>query len=181
MKNVFYHVVTEKPMELNQEIIFDEFNHNKVYERVYKEKELVEKIYLKNDVELNSNIKKALREFALEEVRAIEFPNYPSRLSSLYVSNTFDEALFWYNLFINQGRETFQLVKIEVDGSVFTGDAWNCFEGTINKEENLNLARKYWNNEKNVYSKEPIIETLVNGKIKVIEILKENRELLIRK
>lgn len=175
MVKVFYHVVTEKPMQLNQEIIFDEFNYNKVYERIYKEKELVDKIYLKNDIELNDNIKKALREFALEEVRKKEFPNYPSRLSSLYVSNTFEEALFWYNLFISKGRKTFQLVKIEVDGLVFSGDAWNCFEGTTNKEENLKLARKYWNNEKNIYNKEPIIETLVNGKIKVIEILKENK------
>ena len=39
------------------------------------------------------------------------------------------------------------------------------------KEENVNLARKYWNNKRNIYNKAPIIETLVNGRIKVIEIL----------
>ena len=35
MNKVFYHVVTERPMELGQEIIFDDNHHSGVYERVY--------------------------------------------------------------------------------------------------------------------------------------------------
>ena len=174
MNNFFYHVVTEKPMKLNQKIIFDGINHSKVYERINKEKELVDKIYSKEDIELTDDLRKALREFALEEVRKNEFPNYPSRLSSLYVSKTLKEAEFWYDLFIKKGRKTFQLVKVEVDGKIFTGDAWNCFDGTENIENNLELARRYWNNEKNLTNKEPILETLVSGNIKVVEIIRVN-------
>lgn len=176
-KKIFYHVVTERPMEIGQEIIFDDNHHSGVYERIYKEKEAVVKIYSGKNIELTDDIKKALREFALEEVRINSHPEYPSRLSCLYVSNTLEEAEFWYDMFISQGRPTFQLVKVEVEGSYFTGDAWNCFEGTNDRLKNLELAKKYWNNEPNLKGENPIVETLVDGKIKVIEIIKENKEL----
>lgn len=177
MKNIFYHVVTERPMELNQEIIFDENHHSGVYERVYAFKDEVDKVYANIPVELTDDIKKALREFALEEVRLKEYPEYPSRLSSLYVSRTLEEAEFWYDLFISQGRPTFQIVKLEVDGASFTGDAWNCFEGTIDRNENLRLAKRYWNEEENILKNKPIYETLVCGKIKVIEIERINENI----
>lgn len=175
-KKVFYHVVTERPMYLGQEIIFDENHHSGVFERINKEKELVDKLYSGEKIGLTDDLKKALREYALEEIRLNEFPNYPSRLSCLYVSNTLDEAMFWYNIFIEQGRPTFQIVKVEVNGSYFTGDAWNCFKGTSDKNKNLELARRYWNNEDNLRGEKPIVETLVDGKIKVIEIIKENKK-----
>jgi len=40
----FYHVVTERPMFLGQEIIFDSNHHSGVFERINKEKELVDKL-----------------------------------------------------------------------------------------------------------------------------------------
>lgn len=176
MGKKFYHVVTERPMYLGQVIIFDEDHHSGVYERIYKEKKSVDKLYSGETIELTNDIKKALREFALEEVRIKDFPNYPSRLSCLYVSNTLEEAEFWYNIFIEQGRPTFQIVKVEVDGSYFTGDAWNCFEGTNVIKTNLQLAHNYWENKPNKKDEKPILETLVDGKIKVIEIIKENKK-----
>jgi hypothetical protein len=175
MKKTFYHVVTERPMSLGQEIIFDENNHSGVYERIYKEKEKIDKIYNKEKVEITDDISKALREFALEEIRQKEFSNYPSRLSCLYASNTQEEAEFWYNIFIEQKRPTFQIVKLEVDGPSFTGDAWNCFKGTEDITTNYSLARDYWNNKNNKKGEKPIYETLISGRIKVIEIIKENK------
>ncbi len=176
MKKYFFHVVTERPMELGQVIIFDENHHSGVFERINKEKNNVKNLYLNGSVELTSDLKKALREYALEEVRKNEYPEYPSRLSCLYVSNSLEEAEFWYKCFIEQGRPTFQIVKVEVEGSYFTGDAWNCFNGTSDKEQNIELARKYWKNEKNSRNEKPIIETLVDGKITVVEIVKENKK-----
>ena len=176
MSKKFYHVVTEKPMYLGQEIIFDDNHHSGVYSRVVEEKEIIDRIYNGEIFELTDDIKKALREYALEEVRKEKYPDYPSRLSCLYVSKTLEEAEFWYNLFIEQGRPTFQIVVVEVDGNSFTGDAWNCFAGTSNREENLSLANRYWNNEHNTSGNEPILETIVDGKIKVIEIIKTNEK-----
>ena len=178
MDNIFYHVVTERPMKLGQIIIYDENHHSGVYERVYALKDKVDDIYSNpnkyKDKELDHHTKVALREFALEEVRRKEYPNYPSRLESLYVSKTLEEAEKWFDYF-KKLRPTFQIVKIKVDGSSFTGDACNCFDGTINKEENLRLSKIYWEGKDNKNGDKPIYETIVSGKIEVIEIIKESK------
>ena len=178
MKNVFYHVVTEKPMVLGQEMVFDELRHNFIYKKIDKYRGKVKRVYEKKLKVEDAELKKALREFALEEVREKEFPKYPSRFSSLHVSRTLKEAEVWYDLYRSQGKKTYQIVKIETNGRVFTGDAWNVFDGTASKEENIELARNYWTNGKNSVGEEPVYETLVDGKIKVIEIVKENLRLI---
>ena len=184
MKQIFYHVVTEKPLELGQELIFDDTHHNNVYNRVHKLKDKVNDIYQNpnqyKNINLDHHLKVALRELALEEVRKKNYPKDPSRLASLYVSQTLEEAEKWYKIFIDLKRPTYAIVKVEVDGQIYIGDSWNCFEGTINQENNLKLAKRYWSSKKNQLGKEPIIEVLVNGKIKVIEIVKEvNQKKLI--
>ena len=55
MSKIYYHVVTERPMELNQKIIFDDNHHSGVFERIYKEKDLVDKVYSNYDVELTDD------------------------------------------------------------------------------------------------------------------------------
>jgi len=178
MSKIYYHVVTDKPMEVEQELIFDANHHSGVYNRVFSFKDKVDEIYNNpeayRDIELEHHLKVALRELAMEEVRKEKYPNYPSRLASLYVSNTLDEAEKWYNLFIELGRPTYSIVKVEVDGNVYVGDANNCFDGTIDKNKNLELAEIYWKHKENLEGKEPIVEILASGKIKVIEIVKEN-------
>ena len=175
MGNIYYHVVTNKPMKLNQIIVFDEDHTSGVYDRVYALKTVVDDIYnnpskYKNE-EIDHHTKVALRELALEKVRKEKYPNYPSRLASLYVSKTYEEAKKWFDFFIYVGRPTYQIVKVEVDGSSYTGDACNCFDGTTSEKTNLELAENYWKEKVNKENKEPIFETIVNGKIKVIEIV----------
>jgi hypothetical protein len=177
MSKIYYHVVTERPMKLGQEIIFDNEHHSGVYERVYNLLEKIEDIYSNPDkyknVELDHHTKVALRELAMEEIRKNKYPNYPSRLACLYVSSTLEEAETWYDYFISLDRPTFQIVKVSVDGNVFTGDACNCFDGTIDKNYNLEQAEIYWQVKDNKLGKKPIYETIVDGRIKVIEIIKE--------
>ncbi len=179
MSQFFYHVVTDKPMKVGQELIFDDNHHSGVYDRVYAYKDKVDDIYknpeVYKNIELEHHLKVALRELAMEEVRKEKYPDYPSRLSSLYISNTLSEAEKWYNLFIELGRPTYSIVKVEVDGNIYIGDANNCFDGTIDREKNLELAEKYWKYKENIEGKEPIVEILASGKIKVIEIVKENK------
>ena len=180
MEQVFYHVVTERPMELGQTIIFDENHHSGVYERVYNLLDTVNDIYSNpekyKDVELEHHTKVALRELALEDIRKEYYSNYPSRLASLYVSKTYEEAESWYNYFISIGRPTYQIIKVSIEGNSFTGDACNCFDGTIDKEYNLEQAKIYWEGKDNTKGKKPVYETIVDGTIKVIEILKTNEE-----
>ena len=178
MEKIYYHVVTDRPMELGEEIVFDDNHHSGVYDRVYALKEKVDSIYCNpkdyEKVELDHHLKVALRELALEEVRKEKYSEYPSRLASLYVSNSLEEAEKWYDTFIKLGRKVFSIVKLEIDGNIFVGDAWNCFDGTIDKNKNLELAENYWKYEKNNIGKDPIVEILVDGNIKVIEIIKTN-------
>ena len=42
---VAYHVVTDRPMHVGQQIIFDEEHHSGVYQRVYEKTDIVNDIY----------------------------------------------------------------------------------------------------------------------------------------
>lgn len=181
MNKIYYHVVTNKPMELGQIISYKDENRSGVYQRVYALLDVVNDIYQNpakyENLELDHHLKVALRELALEEVRQKKYPNFPSRLESLYVSEILEEALKWYDLFISWGRPTFQIVKVETDGDSFVGDANNCFDGSIDKNLNLELAEMYWMGLNNKREEEPIVEILINGNIKVLEIIKDNKKI----
>lgn len=114
-----------------------------------------------------------MRELALEKVRKNLYPEYPSRLSCLYVSESLEEAEKWAELFINLNRPTYSIVKLKIIGNMFIGDANNCFEATLYEDENLLLAERYWKNCPNKDGVPPIKEILVSGHIEVIKIIKE--------
>ena len=115
----------------------------------------------------------SLRELALEEVRQQKYPHYPSRMGCLYVSKTLKEAENWGEFFARIGRPTYSIVKLEVEGRVFVGDATKCFRGQLSKAENLRLAEAYWEKEADPDDSQQIPEMLVNGRITVLEIVKE--------
>lgn len=175
MKELFaYHVVTEKPMHIRQHIVFDENHHNSVWKRVNEKVDIVNDIYNNpkkyRNIELEHHISVALRELALEKVRILQYPNYPSRMACLYVSKTLEEADKWFDYFISLGRSTFQIVKLKINGNVFYGDATKCFNGKLTEEENLILAEKYWDNKD--FDETSILEMLVDGDMEVVEIVK---------
>lgn len=172
-----YHVVTDRPMHIGQQILFDETHHSGVYQRVYDKIDIVEDIYaypFKYDEEtLEHHTSVALRELALEEVRKEKYPQYPSRMSCLYVSKTLEEAENWGKFFAEIGRPTYHIVKLEIEGNCFRGDATKCFKGKLYKEENLKLAKAYWEQEVDTTNEQSVCEMLVDGKITVVEIVKE--------
>lgn len=172
-----YHVITDRPVEKGQQIIFDETHHNGVYQRVYERIEIVNDIY-NNPAKYNSGsleypVKVALRELALEETRLKKYPAYPSRMSCLYVSKTLKEAEDWGKYFAEIGRPVYSIAKLEINGNCFVGDATKCFDGGTDRQENLRLAGLYWENKHTSTDNPPICEMLVDGTIKVIEIIKE--------
>lgn len=171
----FYHVVTNKPMYVGQKISFSEDNQSGVYKRVMEKEELVKDIYLHPEnykqEDLEHHTKVALRELAMEEIRQKHYPNYPSRMKSLYVSTDLEDSNMWANSFINKGRVVYQIVKLKTTGNAFTGNAYNCFEGTTNKEHNLKESFKYWDNIIEDESK-VIYETIIDGEIEIVEIIK---------
>ena len=172
-----YHVVTDRPMQVGQQIIFDGTHHSGVYYRVYEKMDIVNEIYANpanyNAETLEHHTSVALRELALEEIRKTKYPMYPSRLGCLYVSETLEEAEKWAYLFAQIGRPTYHIVKLEIEGNCFIGDAAKCFKGQLDRKENLRLAELYWENKTNGEDKPSICEMLVDGHITVIEITKE--------
>ena len=139
-----YHVVTDRPMYVGQQIVFDETHHSGVYQRAYDKIDIVNDIctnpseYDAETLEHHTSV--ALRELALEEVRQKKYPQYPSRMSCLYVSKTFEEAENWGKFFAEIDRP---------------------------------LAELYWKNKVDDTSQQAIYEMLVDGQITVVEIVKE--------
>ena len=172
-----YHVVTDRPMYVGQHIVFDEEHHSGVYQRVYEKLDIVKDIYSnpeKYDEEtLEHHTSVALRELALEEVRQKKYPKYPSRMGCLYVSKTFEEAEKWGVFFAQIGRPTYHIVKLDVEGNDFVGDATKWFKGCLSNEENLKLAEAYWEREADADNQQAVCAMLVDGQITVVEIVKE--------
>ena len=136
-----------------------------------EKKSLVDKFYssIQDVNNLEHHLAVAIRELALEEVREKEFPNLPSRISCLYISNTFEEARQWFNYFKSLGRNVYGIFKVKINGRMFVGDANNCFYPSADKKTNIKLARNYWLNKPNLKNEPPIFECLVDGTIEFIE------------
>ncbi len=117
---------------------------------------------------------RAIRETIVEMVRLQEHPEYPSRLSCLYATKSYDEALKWIEIFDSFNRKVLQIVKLRVVGNSFEGDG-NLLpkEDGSSFSKKMEQARLYWMG--NVNNKLP--ELLINGKIEVIEIIKDFQEM----
>ena len=150
----FYHVISDIPKKVGEHILLDDKHPNGVHKRVYEELERVNDIYANpdkyKDKELPHKVDVALRELALEKVRKEKFPDYPSRMASLYVSKSYEEAERWGDYFAKIGRPTYAIAKIRVTGRIFEGDAYKCFDGCADENDNLKMAERYWQNESNV-------------------------------
>lgn len=176
-----YHVVTERPMKRGQIIAFDGDHFNGVYDRIMACKNLLDGKKPTDDMShfIYDNLDywavRTYRELALEKVRKEKYPDYPSRMACLYTSRTLADAEMWAESFANSGRDVFQIVQLHTDGRIFDGDAYNVFDGTEDAKENERNANAYWSNEPNKHGKEPLTETLIDGNIEVVEIIRDLR------
>lgn len=186
-----YHLVTRNKMHLGQTIHFESNERNTLY-RFFFEKEqmntngedffqILRGNYSNDGLHLdkeNADVVvnyagqtiRAIREVIVEMVRLQEYPHYPSRLSCLYVTKSYEDVLKWKAVFESYNRQILQIVKLRVNG--------NCFEGDgelLPKDDGISFARKieqaraYWQgNENNELS-----ELLVDGIIEVVEIIED--------
>ena len=177
MTTELFHVVTGRRMEQGQVIEMNDDFATGVYQRVMEKKPLVDEILSHPEKYANASLDHhtdvAIRELALEQVRRERFPQYPSRMHSLYTSRTLEDAKCWFQWFTDWGRPTLQIVRLEAEGRVFTGNANLCFDGTPDQAENLRKALRYWQVGEDPDGERPIWETIVDGRIVVAEILHE--------
>lgn len=108
------------------------------------------------------------RELVFEEVRKELNPNLPSRLKCLYVCRTKNEIKDWINIFSRTNKKDFQIVKLKLNGNIFTGDASFILRQNISLNRKKKQAKMYWNGEK----KDNINEYLFIGTAVVEDILK---------
>ena len=85
----------------------------------------------------------------------------------------YKEAEQWGDYFAKLGRPTYGIAKIRVNGKVYEGDAYKCFDGGPDEEENLKMAEIYWQNGENKDGHRSIVEILADGDIEFVEIVKE--------
>lgn len=181
----YYHLVTRKPMYKGQIVDFSNGEHNRLYEFWMKREERAEDGKDVFDI-LNSKSKeeqdisvvstyvfcqsRAVRETITELVRVKAFPHLPSRFSCLYVCKTLEETKKWKENFESYNREVLQIVKLRTDMPAFTGDA--VLLPKVNGEsfdKKIQQAYQYWSGESN----EEMEETLISGKIEVVEIIED--------
>ena len=187
----FYHLVTNKRMEIGQVISFTGNETNTLY-KFFFEKEFrnsrnddTNKIVSDNitneGIKLNTqdskvvnsyldNVSRSIRETVVEMVRLKEYPSYPSRLSCLYAARNYDEVLKWKEVFESYNRKVLQIVKLETDGDYFIGDG-DLLPGNeaISFDRKIAQARRY----RNGLEGDTLSEVLLNGNIKVVEIIDE--------
>lgn len=127
---IAYHAVTDRPLLPGQQIVFDETHRSGVYLRVHEKRNLIRDIYSNPEKyrahPLGHHTAVALRELALEEVRARKYPQYPSRMACLYASATLEEAERWADFFAKIGRPTYSIVRLDCRGPFFPATRQNA-------------------------------------------------------
>ncbi len=186
-KEIYYHAYSKEEVFIGDIITFNDNTHNKMYDEVYskdfklngidanellvKKRKNNELIFTKEEFELVlntvSNDSFVLRELAFEEVRKTKYPNYPSRLSCLYVTKSKDEAIKWSSILKRNQKECKQILTLELTGDLYIFDGNLIKRQNLSYQEYLTIAEKYWNSKS--YE---IEELLFYGEAKVIAIEK---------
>lgn len=183
---IFYHINTGKKLQIGDILVIgDEFN--KFYYDIYNIEHLSN---LKDANEYLIEMKKnksytfdknifdlifqtvnddamITRELIFEEERKKINLDLPSRLKCLYVCKTNEEVRQWIDIFKRTNKKDFQILKLNLNGKMFIGDASFILRQNISLNKKKIQARKYWNADK----KDNINEYLFIGTAEVKEIL----------
>jgi len=186
-----YHLVTRNKMYIGQIINFEHSQKNTLYSFFFDNEQVNTKgedcIQIINAQKMKDGLHlskenaevtfkyveqtiRAIREVIVEMVRLQDFPKFPSRLSCLYATKSYEDVLKWKEIFDLYNRNVLQIVKLRVNGNYFEGNA-----NLLPKEDGAPFSRKieqakdYWKSD----SKSELTELLINGKIEVVEIMED--------
>lgn len=111
----------------------------------------------------------AMRDLAIEQVRKELYPEYPSRLHCMYLSNDKQTAIDNLNNFVKRdGKGCFQIVAVKCIGNIFKVEK-NVERAGCSFEEYLAKAKEFWQ-QKNIKNPNAI---LFEGVAEIVEIIKE--------
>lgn len=184
---IYYHINTGDKLNVGDVLNIGD-RYNNFYHEVYDSEYLLDnkdvnellinkrknKDYSINDIdefkliyETINNSAMITRELIFEEVRKEINSEFPSRLKCLYVCCSLDEIEEWLNIFKRTNKKDYQILKLELTGKVFTGDASYILRQNISLNKKREQAIEYWNGNKiNNHN-----ETLFEGTAIVKEII----------
>lgn len=113
-----------------------------------------------------------LRELAVEEVRKTKYPNLPSRLRCMFLSDTKQVVLDNLKTFHLKGvGKHFQAVAVKLTGELFYAKSVALPRNGLSYGEYMEIADKYWSQDQD--SSESVKEILFEGKAEIVEIIEE--------
>jgi hypothetical protein len=163
---IYYHVNSYKELNIGDVLVFDNNTHNQMYETVYNSS------YKLNDMDANellltkkrnkdkdlsyeefdlvlstvNNDAYVMRELALESIRKEYYPEYPSRLNCLYLTDKLEDAIKWVDILKRNKKNAVQILILKVSGNIFEGDGSLMKRLNLSYNEHLENAKMYWSN-----------------------------------
>ena len=163
---LYYHVNSYKELNIGDVLVFDNNTHNQMYETVYNSS------YKLNDMDANellltkkrnkdkdlsyeefdlvlstvNNDAYVMRELALESIRKEYYPEYPSRLNCLYLTDKLEDAIKWVDILKRNKKNAVQILTLKVSGNIFEGDGSLMKRLNLSYNEHLENAKMYWSN-----------------------------------
>lgn len=131
---------------------------------VSKEK-LIEILEISRSLIYYSNL--FMQEKALEEVRKEKYPNLPSRLHSIWLTDECNID-FWHRRLKSEVKKL-DLYKVMVSGKVFKSSESYLPSKNDSYEDMLKKSEKYWNPNLEMKEEQEAIEYLFQGKVKILE------------
>ncbi len=188
---ILYQVATDRNYKVGDKITFDKNTKNGQYQRVMNSvavadnKRVCDKLYkiskshfakLKKDqifevARYLDDYDVVLRDLALENVRKEFYPDYPSRLSSMYLSETKEDAIKNLKQMVAQKGVLYQAVAVKLNGKIHRVGA----DGAISRLGQsyayyYEKAKSYWSHK---CLKGQAMEILFEGEAEIVEIIKE--------
>lgn len=189
---ILYQVATNRNYKIGETIIFDKNNNNGQFEKVFNSSfidgntRICDKLY-KISKSKFKRFKKSqlfkiahsldtydviLRDLALEEIRKNFYPAYPSRLHSMYLVETKEQAVNYFNEKATIKDNSYQLVAVKLKGIIFRAGIKECLVSRCGQSYSyyLEKAKEYWSQN---CPKNQAVEVLFEGQAEIVEILKE--------
>ncbi len=188
---ILYHVATNRNYKIGDTIIFDENTITGQYKKamdltalhgstrmcdyMYKicnsRFKRLSKAETLEVAKLLDQYDVAMRDLAIEQIRKTYYPDYPSRLHSMYLSETKDETL--NNLYVmskNTHKQTFQAIAVKLNGKIFRANSSsNISRLGQSYSYYLERAKEYWSQK----STGKVLEILFEGTAEVVDIIEE--------
>lgn len=188
---ILYQVATDRNYKVGDKFVFGN-ESNVQRQRVYDTKffidgksyhqigfEFAESRKLLKNKKLIINLSKALaesdfviRELAIEEVRKEKFPQCPSRLKCMFLTDKKENVMSGVKEFYKKGFGTqFQAVTVKVTGNIFYAKSVVMPRIGLSYGGYKELAEKYWSQDQKV--DDEVQEILFEGEAEIVEILDE--------